>query len=67
MRIFVGRKVNTYMYIVHRLLLAKKADHFPADFMDEFVLFRLTTNKATLMARDETAPIIMIKLALHVK
>ena len=47
-------------HIVYWLLLAKKADHFPADFIDEFVLFRLTTNKATLMARDETAPIIII-------
>ena len=46
-------------------LLAKKADHFPADSMDEFLLLRLTTNKATLMARDEIAPIMMNTLALH--
>ena len=48
-------------------LLPVKADHFPADANEAFLLLRLTINRATLMVSAEIAPIKTIILALHVE
>ena len=48
-------------------LLPVKADHFPADAKETFLLLRLTINRAMLMVSAEIARIKTKTLALHVE